>query len=94
MVSSENETTTATSGADASKTPKSTFSAIATPVIQALSFALRNAHTRDFQRRKDSVVSTESSSIVTRLILMMTTLMMKKMMSITRMLKPPRLVSA
>ncbi|KAF5110014.1 hypothetical protein DV454_004917 [Geotrichum candidum] len=62
VVSSENETTTATSGADASKTPKSTFSAIATPVIQALSFALRNAHTRDFQRRKDSVVSTESSS--------------------------------
>ena len=32
--------------------------------------------------------------LVTRLILMMTTLMMKKMMSITRMLKPPRLVSA
>ncbi|KAF5106775.1 hypothetical protein DV453_003662 [Geotrichum candidum] len=62
VVSSENETTTATSGADASKTPKSTFSAIATPVIQALSFALRNAHTRDFQRRKDSVASIESSS--------------------------------
>ncbi|KAF5096415.1 hypothetical protein D0Z00_002788 [Geotrichum galactomycetum] len=46
--------------AGADKPAKSTFSTIATPVIQALSFALRNAHTRDFQRRKDSVGSTES----------------------------------
>ncbi|KAF5110016.1 hypothetical protein DV454_004919 [Geotrichum candidum] len=62
VVSSENETTTAISGADAGKPPKSTFSAIAAPVIQALNFAIRNAHTREFQRHKDSVASIESSS--------------------------------
>lgn len=47
---------------DADKTLRSTFSAIATPVIQALSFALRNAHTRDFQRRKDSTASSDSDN--------------------------------
>ncbi|KAF5096864.1 hypothetical protein DV451_004055 [Geotrichum candidum] len=62
VVSSENETTTDISGADAGKPPKSTFSAIAAPVIQALNFAIRNAHTREFQRHKDSVASIESSS--------------------------------
>lgn len=31
---------------------QSTFSSIATPVLRALSFAIGNAHSRDFQRRK------------------------------------------
>lgn len=42
---------------------RSTFSSIATPVLQALSFAIKNAHTRDFQRRKPTEHSRNDRSV-------------------------------